>query len=165
MSTKSLRDSFGLRFFIMARRWQRALDGHLAMAGMTDATWRPLVHLQENGDGITQKALSALVGVDSSSLVRVLDILEREGLIERRRDETDSRANLLYLTPAGHEREQQIRNRLRDAQAITLANLSDQDLESLMVSLEALNHGLCDLEQVAGRACAKTERGGEGEES
>ena len=151
MSTKSLRESFGLRFFMMARRWRRALDGHLVMAGMTDATWRPLVHLQESGGGITQKDLSARVGVDTSSLVRVLDILERDGLIERRRDEHDGRANLIYLTEAGRAREHQIRKALRDAEAIALARLTDEEIEALMVSLEALNHGLCDLEQVAGR--------------
>lgn len=155
MSTKSLRESFGLRFFMMARRWRRVLDGHLVMKGMTDAIWRPLVHLSESGGGITQKELAARVGVDSSSLVRVLDILERDDLIERRRDESDGRANLIYLTDAGEAREQEIRKVLRDAEAIVLDKLSDQDIETLMVSLEALNHGLCDLEQRSDREAAK----------
>lgn len=164
MSTKSLRESFGLRFFMMARRWQRALDSHLDMAGMTDATWRPLVHLEDSGGGITQKELAARVGVDTSSLVRVLDILERDGLIARRRDESDGRANLLYLTEAGRTREAGIRKLLRDAEGIALSNLTDQDVETLMVSLEALNHGLTDLEQVAGRLpiSPKARRRGEG---
>lgn len=164
MSTKSLRESFGLRFFMMARRWQRALDSHLAMAGLTDATWRPLVQLEDSGGGITQKDLAARVGVDTSSLVRVLDILEGDGLIERRRDQSDGRANLLYLTQAGVVREAGIRNLLRDAEKIALANLSDEDVETLMVSLEALNHGLTDLEQATDREPAKARfknRGGD----
>lgn len=155
MSNKSLRESFGLRFFMMARRWQRALDRHLDMAGLTDATWRPLVHLEDSGGGITQKELAARVGVDTSSLVRVLDILEGDGLIERRRDERDGRANLLYLTEAGIVREAAIHKLLRDAENIALAKLSDQDVETLMVSLEVLNHGLTDLEQAIDRVPAK----------
>ncbi|WP_410859550.1 MarR family winged helix-turn-helix transcriptional regulator, partial [Paraburkholderia sp. SIMBA_054] len=56
---------------------------------MTDATWVPLVHLHQTGGGLTQKELAALVGIDGSSLVRLLDILCRQGLAERRVDERD----------------------------------------------------------------------------
>ncbi|MGG2362798.1 MarR family transcriptional regulator, partial [Salmonella enterica] len=55
------RARFGLEFALLARRWRRTLDFRLAEAGLTDATWAPLVHLHESGDGISQKALAALV--------------------------------------------------------------------------------------------------------
>ena len=80
------RSRFGIRFALLARRWRQSLDAHLAEAGLSDATWVPLVHLHESGGGITQKDLAALVGIDSSSLVRLLDILCRQGLAERRVD-------------------------------------------------------------------------------
>src|SRR3546814_3268371 len=80
------------------------LNAHLATAGLPDATWIPLVHLSETGGGITQKELAALVGIDGSSLVRLIDILCRKGLVERRADESDGRARLIHLTPAGVDR-------------------------------------------------------------
>src|SRR3546814_18228949 len=69
---------------------------------LSDATWMPLVHLQETGGGITQKDLAERVGIDGSSLVRVLDILSRPGLVVRRVDESDGRARQIGR-PSGRE--------------------------------------------------------------
>ena len=127
----SSRARFGLRFSLLARRWRRAIDAHLAEAGLTDATWVPLVHLQETGGGITQKALALLVGVDGSSLVRVIDILAREGLVERRADPSDGRARLIHLTDAGQARVTEIRAELARAETHILADLSDEDIDTM----------------------------------
>jgi len=61
----------------------------------------PLVHLESHGDGLRQNELAAAVGLDSSSLVRLIDRLEGQGLILRVVDEADRRARLLRLTEAG----------------------------------------------------------------
>ncbi|MHA6690918.1 MarR family winged helix-turn-helix transcriptional regulator [Devosia sp. A449] len=130
---------------MLARRWRRSIEAHLAAAGLTDATWVPLVHLQETGGGITQKQLAALVGVDGSSLVRVLDILAREGLIERRRDEADGRARLIYLTPEGEGRVGEIRQELDKAEAAMLSELSDSDIAALLVHFQTIDRRLTEL--------------------
>ena len=88
------------------------LEARLAAAGLSDATWVPLVHLEECGGGVTQKELAALVGIDGSSLVRLLDILCRQDLVERRVDATDGRARRIYLTVAGQKRVAEIREEL-----------------------------------------------------
>lgn len=128
----SPRAHFGIRFSLLARRWRRIIDGHLAEAGLSDATWVPLVHLQETGGGISQKELAALVGIDGSSLVRVLDILEREGVIERRRGESDGRARLIHLTPGGKVRVSEIRAELAEVENAMLTELSDTEIETLL---------------------------------
>ncbi|MCA1287960.1 MarR family winged helix-turn-helix transcriptional regulator [Salipiger bermudensis] len=128
----SPRYRLGIRFSLLARRWRRALDAHLAGNGLTDATWVPLVHLAETGGGIPQKALAALVGVDGSSLVRVLDIHVRDGLIERRPDPDDGRARLIHLTAAGTQRVAEIRAELARAEEELLADLSDTEIETML---------------------------------
>jgi MarR family transcriptional regulator, transcriptional regulator for hemolysin len=128
----SPRARFGVRFSLLARRWRRALDAHLAARGLSDATWTPLVHLQESRDGITQKELAALVGIDGSSLVRLLDILHRQGLIERRVDAADGRARLVHLTDAGRARVAEIRRALVEAEAEILKDISDADIEGML---------------------------------
>lgn len=143
------RSRFGIVFSLVARRWRRSIEAHLAAAGLTDATWVPLVHLKETGGGITQKELAALVGVDGSSLVRVLDILAREGLIERRRDDADGRARLIYLTPHGEGRVGEIRQELDKAEAVILSELSDSDIASLLVHFETIDRRMTELAVVA----------------
>ncbi|QDL91658.1 MarR family transcriptional regulator [Paroceanicella profunda] len=128
----SARVHFGMQFNGLARRWRRALDARIAVTGLTDATWAPLVHLQRSGGGISQKDLAALVGIDGSSLVRLLDILCREGLVERQPDPQDRRARRLELTPAGHAAVRELSVILEAAESEMLADLDDTELRAMM---------------------------------
>lgn len=148
MMTKpsSPRLQFGIRFSLLARRWRQVLDAHLAAVGLTDATWVPLVHLQASGGGIIQKELAALVGIDSSSLVRLLDILSRQGLVERRIDTADGRARLVHLTAAGEQRVTEIRRELARGEAEMLADFPDTEIAVMLEQFERLDQRLRDLQ-------------------
>jgi DNA-binding MarR family transcriptional regulator len=56
-----------------------------------------------SNSGITQQALSALLGMFPSQLVALLDALENRGLIERRNTPSDRRSYRLYLTKPGRK--------------------------------------------------------------
>ncbi|MFC4254126.1 MarR family transcriptional regulator [Altererythrobacter xixiisoli] len=142
----SPRARFGMRFSLLARRWRRAIDAHLAAAGLTDATWVPLVHLHETGGGLTQKELAALVGIDGSSLVRLLDILTRQGLVERRVSASDARARLVHLTPLGEQRVAEIRAALLRGEEVMLADLADADLSDMLAHFARIDARLAAIE-------------------
>ncbi|MDD2500161.1 MAG: MarR family transcriptional regulator [Geobacter sp.] len=95
------RSNLLLRFGYLTRRWRKALDTEFQSSGLTDATWRPLLHLHLLGDGIRQKDLAASLGIEGPSLVRIMDSLITKGLIERSEDARDRRAKLLRLSPEG----------------------------------------------------------------
>lgn len=143
----SPRSRFGIRFSLLARRWRQTLDAHLAGAGLTDATWIPLVHLHETGGGITQKELAALVGIDGSSLVRLLDILCRQGLVERRADKSDGRARLVYLTDAGLQRVAEVRRELSKGEDDMLSGLSDADIAVMLEHFERIDQRLLAMQE------------------
>ena len=86
---------------LLTRRWRQVLDSEFQAVGLTDATWRPLLHLHILGDGVRQKDLAASVGIEGPSLVRLIDTLVTKGLLQRDEDGTDRRAKLLCLTPEG----------------------------------------------------------------
>lgn len=94
---------FGFRVSRISRRIRQAVDAELGAFGLTEATWRPLAYVGRLGAGVRQKELATALGIEGPSLVRLLDNLERRGLIERREDENDRRARGIYLTPAGRE--------------------------------------------------------------
>jgi MarR family transcriptional regulator for hemolysin len=54
----------------------------------------------DRSEGLKQSELAELLDLQPISLTRLLDRLARNGLIERRPDPNDRRANRLYLTPA-----------------------------------------------------------------
>jgi len=149
---RPVRELFGFRFAVLARRWRRAAERNLEEAGLTDASWAPLIHLAESGDGITQKALAARVGSDGSSLVRLLDILERRGFIERRVDAQDRRARLIFLTDPGRRGVADIREVLARTDVELLAGLSDAELDGMLSAFDRIAARLDEREGSNGAA-------------
>src|SRR5512133_805101 len=95
------RDNLLFRLACLGRRWRQVLDAEFQSSGLTDATWRPLLHLHLLGDGVRQKELAASVGIEGPSLVRLIDTLVIKGLVQRSEDGADRRAKQLCLTPDG----------------------------------------------------------------
>jgi DNA-binding MarR family transcriptional regulator len=65
----------------------------------------------------------------------LLDDLEAHGLVTRRPDPRDRRARLVLITDVGRTRLQQVRQSLTAAEARLLADLDDQDAETLRTLL------------------------------
>jgi MarR family transcriptional regulator, lower aerobic nicotinate degradation pathway regulator len=61
-----------------------------------------LTVLRDSG-GCTQQALAAQLSIDRTNLVGLLNELETEALIERRRSPEDRRRHIVEVTPAGRE--------------------------------------------------------------
>src|SRR5438132_9609715 len=94
---------FGFNVARLSRRLRQAVDAELHTFGLTDATWRPLAYVGRLGGGVRQKRLATALRIEGPSPVRLLDSLERRGLIERREAETDRRARGSDLTAAAHD--------------------------------------------------------------
>ncbi|GAN87490.1 transcriptional regulator MarR [Komagataeibacter intermedius TF2] len=88
----------------LANTWRLGLDRALRPEGMSMAMMRPLAYLMMLPDRVSQRTLAHAMNTDSSALVRVLDLLEEEGLVERHPDQEDRRAKSLVLTPRGRRK-------------------------------------------------------------
>ncbi|WP_176083778.1 MarR family transcriptional regulator [Martelella sp. HB161492] len=139
MNPLSPRFRFGLRFVMLARQWRHALNLRLAEIGFSDATWAPLVHLEAFGDGISQKELAERIGLDGSTLVRTLDILSRDGQIERLHDPADRRARRIMLTDKGKASVVRIRKVLVAAETEMLADVDDDEIEALLDAFDKID--------------------------
>lgn len=135
MHSLSPRDRFGIRFSMLSRLWRRTIDQRMAAAGLADISWSPLIHLAESGDGVSQKQLASLVGMDGSSLVRLLDTLEARGHIQRCPSPQDRRIKLIMLTDAGQAAVRDIRRHLLAIEHEMLVDLSDEQLTEMLDAL------------------------------
>ncbi|NBJ13048.1 transcriptional regulator SlyA [Microvirga arsenatis] len=90
---------FAMELGKVARRWRTRLDSRLRARGLTQARWVALLALSR-ADGLTQRDLAATLGVEGPTLVRILDGLEAQGLIERQSCPDDRRAKRVRLTEA-----------------------------------------------------------------
>ncbi|PQA56263.1 MULTISPECIES: MarR family winged helix-turn-helix transcriptional regulator [Siphonobacter] len=88
--------------------------------------------------GISQNALAEKTAKDNPTVTRILDILVKKGLVERRMAEEDRRKFNLHLTPAGMEKYHIAFPVVAEVRKIGWANLSDQDFDDLVRILDTI---------------------------
>jgi MarR family transcriptional regulator for hemolysin len=97
MSTQ-LDENLGFNLARTARLMRARLDERLAPLGLTQAKWLILLCLSREGGVMPQKEIAESIGAEGPTAVRVLDGLERMGLIERRDQPADRRTKDVFLT-------------------------------------------------------------------
>jgi len=130
------------RLILLTKHWRQVVDQKIQSSGLTDATWRPLLHLLLRGDGICQKDLADSIGITGPSLVRLLDTLLAKKLIIRREDPEDRRAKKLYLTEAGEQLARQIQDAVSLIDDRLLAGLSGEEHNLLLKMTQHLENNL-----------------------
>lgn len=117
----------------MMRGW---FDTRAQALGLTRAQWRVLVHLAAR-EGTNQKTLAEILELDTVTLGRHIDRLERDGWLERRPDPSDRRAWLLHLLPAARPMLDKMETLAEETMAVTLAGIPDDQRAQF---IEILTH-------------------------
>lgn len=122
----------------LARIYRREVNRALAEHGISDAKAMPVLQISRLGQGVRQGVLAEDLGMEGPSLVRLLDQLCAQGLVERRDDPADRRAKMLYLTDDGVALLQVIENALQVLRGRLLNKVSGSDLEATLRVFAAL---------------------------
>ena len=101
MSLDFLRLQASSGLVVAARHWRRICHTALTGYGISEACAAPLLMIVRLGDGVHQVAVAQAAGLESPSLVRLLDQLCKAGLVCRSEDPLDRRAKALSLTAEG----------------------------------------------------------------
>ena len=117
-----------------SRLLRNFIDHRAKTRGTTRAQWIVLFRLREQ-EGLSQVDLADVLELQPISLVRLLDRLVEHGLLERRHDPKDRRANRLFLTARGRQLVDDL-DSLRDAIATDV--MGDLPKDSIQTSLDAL---------------------------
>lgn len=131
----TIQNEMGLLITRISRLWRRQADQALADHGLSEATAVPLMILSRRGKSVRQGVLADEMGIEGPSLVRLIDLLQAEGLVERREDPTDRRAKILHLTATGEAKADEINRVLRRVRSYLLKDIPGDDLA---VTFEAL---------------------------
>lgn len=89
----------GALLVIAARTGQELAKARLAPLGLTVQMCGVLIRLGEGP--LSQHELGEQLGIDRTTVVELIDELERTGVVERRRNPADRRSYLLTLTAKG----------------------------------------------------------------
>jgi MarR family transcriptional regulator, transcriptional regulator for hemolysin len=132
-----------IAFSIMdvARLLRTYADQRARQYGMTRAQWAVLFRL-DRSEGLKQSELAEILDLQPITLTRLLDRLAENGLIERRPDPNDRRANRLFLTPAARPLLERLTALGEDMMETVLAGLDAKSVERLLGDLGTLRENL-----------------------
>ena len=93
--------AFGFLVHDVSRLMKRRFERRARQMGLPITRQQAAVVLNIAGnEGVSQAEVAAWLGIEPIALVRMLDKLHEEGLVERRPHPTDRRVRTLWLTPA-----------------------------------------------------------------
>jgi DNA-binding MarR family transcriptional regulator len=88
----------------LAHRYARAATNRALRAHQIELRHLGVLACLAEAGPLSQRALIDRLQLDKSSMVYIIDELERQGLAERRRSERDRRSYAVHLTAAGRDR-------------------------------------------------------------
>ena len=114
-----------------------AFNAEMRQIGASLQVWRVLAALRER-DGRRMGDLSKTTSIEVSTLTRLVDNMEKDGLVARRRDSGDARAVSLHVTASGRRLTQRIVPIAERYEAVALAGFSAAEAETLKAALRRL---------------------------
>lgn len=136
-----IEDHPGILLKKAARLFEQVANKKLSTLGVTHAQTIILIRLWER-DGQNQMELTSSAGLDQSTVVRLLDRMERDELIERIRNKDDRRVYNFYLTPAAKKVCKKLEGHSYAMTEIAHESLSNKDIEKLTQLITAISNNL-----------------------
>jgi MarR family 2-MHQ and catechol resistance regulon transcriptional repressor len=120
------------------------LDAETTQHGLAPAEFDVLLHLaRADGQAMRMTDLAAQTLLTTSGITRVVDRLERDGLVERRACPTDRRGAFAAITPDGLSRlDEALPAYLDLAEKWLTSRLSAADLDTLLRHLRTIRDGV-----------------------
>lgn len=153
-------DSVGYLLRDTYREFSKVLQARIESEGVTLGMWFFLRALWEE-DGLTQRELSRRIGTMEPTAVPALALMERKGLIVRRRDSKDRRRRLVYLTQRGRDLKALMIPHAYDVNRIALEGVEHAEIAQLRRILAKMKANLIRYRQASG----SPDNGSEGGES
>jgi len=125
----------------LERRIRVEAESELAAFGLRPRHVIALTVLREIGEG-SQADLATTLQIDRTNLVGLLNELEEQGLVERRRSHEDRRRHMVVLTSVGMDRLGEVEAALTKVESRVLAALDDDEQGTLYALLEQATSGM-----------------------
>ena len=125
------------QFSLVSRLVARAFTNRLGPKGIGYGQLPVLLCLWEE-DGITQKTLSERIRIEAPTMVRTLDRMERDGLVERVRSKTDRRRIHINLSAKARRLKSVLSRLSGEVDRVALAGLNRSGKKTLSMLLDRL---------------------------
>ncbi|HUL86769.1 MAG TPA: MarR family transcriptional regulator [Pseudolabrys sp.] len=141
MPQQPVKREFAFTIMDVARLIKTYADQRARQFGISRAQWAVLIRIDRH-EGLKQTELADMLDLQPITLTRLLDRLSDNGLIERRADPNDRRANRLYLKPAAKPLLDRLADLGTDMMETVLDGISMTSIERMLKELGAVKDNL-----------------------
>ncbi|EOL9019717.1 MarR family winged helix-turn-helix transcriptional regulator [Cronobacter dublinensis] len=147
MDTRDL--TFSHLLWMTAHHWRLAVDRRLKNLGMSQASWVAVAAIACHDTPLSQGELAQMLGVESATLVPLLNRLVAQQLIERVTPPGDRRKRLLVATAEGQALYEKVKVEADGLRETILSAIPPDELAATRRVLERL------LQEIENQSCER----------
>ncbi|EPM0358567.1 MarR family winged helix-turn-helix transcriptional regulator [Klebsiella aerogenes] len=126
--------------YLTAHHWRLAVNRRLKNLGMSQASWVAVSAIARNEQPLSQSELAQELGVESATIVPLINRLVELELVERVKPDSDKRKRLLVATAKGMALFHQVKAVADDLREEILTAITPEEREQTHRVLEKLLH-------------------------
>ncbi|WP_334644488.1 MarR family winged helix-turn-helix transcriptional regulator [Klebsiella aerogenes] len=132
--------NFSHLLYLTAHHWRLAVNRRLKNLGMSQASWVAVSAIARNKQPLSQSELAQELGVESATIVPLINRLVELELVERVKPDSDKRKRLLVATAKGMALFHQVKAVADDLREEILTAITPEEREQTHRVLEKLLH-------------------------
>ncbi|HBY7766176.1 TPA: MarR family transcriptional regulator [Klebsiella aerogenes] len=132
--------NFSHLLYLTAHHWRLAVNRRLKNLGMSQASWVAVSAIARNEQPLSQSELAQELGVESATIVPLINRLVELELVERVKPDRDKRKRLLVATAKGMALFHQVKAVADDLREEILTAITPEEREQTHRVLEKLLH-------------------------
>lgn len=132
--------NFSHLLYLTAHHWRLAVNRRLKNLGMSQASWVAVSAIARNEQPLSQSELAQELGVESATIVPLINRLVELELVERVKPDSDKRKRLLLATAKGMALFHQVKAVADDLREEILTAITPEEREQTHRVLEKLLH-------------------------
>jgi DNA-binding MarR family transcriptional regulator len=101
-----------------------------------------VLHLIFEREGLTQREIAEELSKDKANITRTLDVMQKNKLIKRSRDEHDRRVYKIFLTEKGKKLEERLIPAMREINKKITRGITKEELEEFIRILKIIRDNL-----------------------
>ncbi len=135
-------NSVGFVVYSASKMMQKAFDLELRNKIGINLAQSKVIFALYMQSGPTQREIADRIGVESPTLVPIIDKLEEDGYVKRKPDAQDRRIKRIYVTPKTDSLWDSMQECITQIKKISTKDLSEQEIKSALGTVKKITENL-----------------------
>jgi MarR family transcriptional regulator for hemolysin len=144
MKTFDYENSVGFVVYAASKVIQKAYDVELRNKAGITITQAKIIFALYAQSGSTLRELADKIGVESPTLVPVIDKMEEDGYVKRKPDSKDRRIKRIFTTPKADRLWDSMMDCASQVRKVSTTSLSEQEVQSAIRTIRKISENLSE---------------------